>query len=139
MHCAQGITAEVRMKFAKVVFWIAAVWGILVLPPLYFLFDTIGRLDPPPITHPGFYYGFVGCALAWQFAFVVIARDPLRFRAVMIPAVIEKFSFAASQAVLFMQHRIHGSDLFLGCVDALLGVLFFIAFFRTQAQTAATA
>jgi hypothetical protein len=42
------------MKFAKIVFWIAAIWGILVLTPLYFLYDTIGRQDPPPITHPGF-------------------------------------------------------------------------------------
>jgi hypothetical protein len=24
-----------------------------VLMPLYFLFDLIGRQEPPPITHPG--------------------------------------------------------------------------------------
>jgi len=123
------------MKFAKIVFWVAAVWGILVILPLYFLYGTIGRQDPPPITHPGFYYGFAGCALAWQFAFVVIARDPVRFRAMMIPSVIEKFSFAASQTVLFMQHRLRSPDLFLGGIDALLGVLFLLAFFRTAAPT----
>jgi hypothetical protein len=66
---ATNLTSEVscegrRMKFAKVVFWIAAVWGILVLTPLYFMFDVIGRQDPPPITHPAFYYGFVSVALA---------------------------------------------------------------------------
>jgi len=122
------------MKFAKVVFWIAAVWGILVITPLYFLYDTIGRQDPPPITHPGFYYGFTGCALAWQFAFVVIARDPVRFRAMMIPSVFEKFSFAASQTVLFLQHRLHASDLFLGGIDCFLGILFLIAFVRTSGQ-----
>jgi hypothetical protein len=123
------------MKFAKVVFRIAAIWGIFVITPLYFLFDTIGRQDPPPITHPGFYYGFAGCALAWQFAFMVIATDPIRFRAMMIPAVFEKFSFAASQAVLFMQHRLHPSDLFLDGIDAFLGILFLLAFFRTSAKT----
>ena len=48
------------MKFAKIVFWIAGIWGVLVLTPLYFIFDLIGRKDPPPITHPAFYYGFVG-------------------------------------------------------------------------------
>jgi hypothetical protein len=122
------------MKFAKIVFWIAAVWGILVITPLYFLYDTIGRQDPPPITHPGFYYGFAGCALAWQFAFAVIAKDPVRFRAMMIPSVFEKFSFAAAQTVLFMQHRLHPSDFFLGGIDALLGVLFLIAFIRTGSK-----
>ena len=40
------------MRFAKVVFWCAAVWGFLALTPLYFLFDTIGRQNPPAITHP---------------------------------------------------------------------------------------
>ena len=54
------------MKLAKIVFWSAGIWGILVLTPLYFIFDLIGRQDPPPITHPGFYYGFVGTALAWR-------------------------------------------------------------------------
>jgi hypothetical protein len=125
------------MKFAKIVFWIAAIWGILVLTPLYFLYDTIGRQDPPPITHPGFYYGFVGCALAWQLAFVVIARDPIRFRTMMIPSVFEKFSFAASQTVLFMQHRLRPTDWFLGGVDGLLGVLFLVAFVRTTAKAGA--
>jgi hypothetical protein len=48
------------MRFAKIVFWIAAIWGVLVLTPLYFMFDLIGRQDPPVITHPGFFYGFVG-------------------------------------------------------------------------------
>jgi hypothetical protein len=123
------------MKFAKVLFWIAAIWGVLVITPLYFLYDTIGRQDPPPITHPGFYYGFAGCGLAWQFAFMVIASDPARFRAMMIPAVFEKFSFAVAQIVLYLQHRLHPSDLFLGVIDGLLGVLFLVAFFRTSDRT----
>ncbi len=42
------------MKFAKIVFWCAGIWGILVLTPLYFMFDVIGRQDPPPITIPRF-------------------------------------------------------------------------------------
>jgi hypothetical protein len=123
------------MKFAKAVFWIAATWGVLVITPLYFLYDTIGRQDPPPITHPGFYYGFAGCALVWQFAFMVIAGDPVRFRAMMIPSVFEKFSFAIAQSVLYVQHRLHPSDLALGGIDSLLGVLFLLAFFRTSNRT----
>jgi hypothetical protein len=119
------------MKFAKIVFWIAAVWGVLVLAPLYFMFDVIGRQDPPPITHPGFYYGFVSVGLAFQVAFIVIARDPVRLRPMMIPSVLEKFGGGGSFVVLYLQHRLTPGDLALGCVDLLFGVLFLAAFFKT--------
>ena len=125
------LSIEVLMKFAKIIFYVAAIWGILVITPLYFLYDTIGRQDPPPITHPGFYYGFAGCALAWQFAFLVIATDPLRFRPLMLPSVFEKFSFFAAHVVLFLRHRTHPADLGLGGIDAVFGILFLFAFFRT--------
>jgi hypothetical protein len=48
------------MKFAKILFWIAGTWGVLTLTPLFFIFNMVGRQDPPPITHPGFYYGRMG-------------------------------------------------------------------------------
>jgi hypothetical protein len=120
------------MKFAKVVFWIAAVWGGLILTPLYFMFDVIGRQDPPVITHPGFYYGFASVGLAWQVAFIVIARDPVRFRTMMIPAMLEKFGYGVSFLVLYMQGRLHPSDLVFAGVDVLFGVLFLLAFVRTS-------
>jgi hypothetical protein len=119
------------MKFAKVVFWIAGIWGVLVLTPLYFMFDVIGRQDPPVITHPGFYYGFVSVGLAWQVAFLIIARDPVRLRLMMIPSVLEKFGYGASLVALYLQHRLHPSDLIFGGVDVLLGGLFLAAFYRT--------
>jgi hypothetical protein len=122
------------MKFAKVVFWIAGVWGVLVLTPLYFMFDVIGRQDPPAITHPGFYYGFIGVGLAWQVAFFVIGRDPVRFRLMMIPAVLDKFGYGGTLTALYLQHRLHPSDLVFGGVDALFGVLFLVAFFRTKSS-----
>ena len=121
------------MKFARITFSIAFVWGILILTPLYFMFNTIGRQDPPPITHPGFYYGFVGAALAWQFVFLVIARDPARFRLMMLPSVLEKLSYAASLTVLYLQHRLHPQDLAFAAIDALFGVLFIVAFIKTRA------
>ena len=120
------------MKFAKTVFWSAGIWGILVLTPLYFLFDRIGRQDPPPITHPGFYYGFVGAGLAWQIVFLIIATNPVRFRPLMIACVVEKFTYAASLTVLYLQGRLRPSDLTFGAVDLLFGVLFVVAFFRTK-------
>ena len=120
------------MKFAKIVFSIAGIWGVLVLAPLYFMFDMIGRQDPPAITHPGFYYGFIILGLAWQIAFFVIARDPVRFRLMMIPSMVEKFGYGASLLSLYLQHRLHASDLIFGGVDVLFGVLFLLAFFRTS-------
>jgi hypothetical protein len=120
-------------KFAKIVFWVAAVWGFLVLTPLYFMFDLIGRQDPPPITHPGFYYGFVGAALVWQIAFLFIASDPTRFRPLMIPAVLEKFAYGITLVVLFSQSRIHPSDLVFAGVDTLFGALFAVAYLKTRA------
>jgi hypothetical protein len=119
------------MKFAKVVFWVAGIWGVLVLTPLFFIFDSIGRNDPPPVTHPGFYYGFATVALAFQFVFAVIARDPVRFRPMMIPSIFEKMSYATTVVVLYLQRRMHAADLVLAGADFLLGLLFIVAFFRT--------
>jgi len=119
------------MKFAKAVFWIAGIWGLLVITPLYFMFDLIGRKDPPAITHPGFYYGFVGVALAWQLAFLVIARDPLRLRPMMIPSVVEKFTYGIAVVALVMQGRMHRSDLVFAATDSILGLLFVIAYWKT--------
>jgi hypothetical protein len=119
------------MKFSKIVFWIAGVLGLLVITPLYFMFDLIGHQDPPPITHPGFFYGFVGCALAWQVAFCFIATNPVRYRPLMIPSILEKAAYAVAVITLVLQHRMHPSDLVFGCTDALLGILFVIAYFKT--------
>lgn len=120
------------MKFAKIVFWIAGIWGLIVITPLYFLFDTIGQKDPPPITHPGFFYGFVGLALAWQVAFCFIATDPPRYRPLMLPSILEKATFAVAILVLVAQGRTRPSDLVLAGTDSLLGVLFVIAYFKTR-------
>jgi hypothetical protein len=120
------------MKFAKVVFWVAGIWGVLMITPLYFLFDVVGRQVPPAITHPGFYYGFAGVALAWQVAFLIIARDPERFRPMMIPSVVEKFTFGIAIVVLVMQGRTQETDLVFAATDLTLGVLFMVAYWRTK-------
>ena len=125
---------EDGMKFAKVVFWIAGIWGLLVITPLYFMFDLIGTKDPPAITHPGFYYGFVGVALAWQIVFLVIARDPVRLRPMMIPSVVEKFTYGIAVVALVVQGRMHRSDLVFAATDSILGLLFVIAYLGTRSR-----
>ncbi|MGC1163410.1 MAG: hypothetical protein WA881_14975 [Candidatus Sulfotelmatobacter sp.] len=122
------------MRFAKIVFWIAGIWGVLVLTPLYFIFNVIGRNDPPPITHPAFYYGFVSVSLAFQLVFFVIAKHPVLLRPMMIPSMLEKFGYGATLFLLFLQNRLHPQDLALGGIDVLFGVLFLIAFFKTEAE-----
>ena len=122
------------MEFAKFVFRVAAIWGVLVITPLYFMWDLIGRKDPPPITHPAFFYGFVGAALAWQIAFFFISSDPLRYRPLMIPSMFEKFSYAAAVIVLVLQARTRSSDLLFAGTDLLLGVLFVVAYFKTPSR-----
>jgi hypothetical protein len=124
------------MRFAKVVFWVAGIWGFLVLTPLYFMFDLIGRQYPPPITHPGFFYGFVGAGLAWQVAFLFIAADPVRFRPLMIPSILEKVSYGAAVITLVLQGRMHKSDLVFAGTDLLLGLLFVIAYLKTRTRAA---
>lgn len=119
------------MKFARAVFLIAGILGLIEVVPLYFMFDVIGRQDPPPITHPGFYYGFIGVAVAWQIAFLTISRDPVRLRPVMIAAVIEKLSYVATVFTLYFQRRMHVSDLTFGVVDLIFACLFLAAFFKT--------
>jgi len=120
------------MKFAKVVFWVAGIWGVLVIAPLYFLFDLIGKQDPPAITHPGFFYGFVGLGVAWQFAFMVIATDPGKFRLMMLPSIFEKFSYGIAIVLLVMQGRTRSSDLVFATTDTVLGVLFVVAYVKSR-------
>ncbi len=60
------------MRFARYTFEAAGTIGILVLVPLYFLLEQTGIDNPPPITHPEYYYGFVGVALAFQIVFLIV-------------------------------------------------------------------
>jgi hypothetical protein len=120
------------MKFAKIVFWIAGIWGLIVITPLYFLFDVIGKKDPPAITHPGFFYGFVGCALAWQVAFCFLATDPVRYRPLMLPSILEKATYAIAIVALVLQGRTNPRDLLFAGTDALLGLLFVTAYYKTR-------
>lgn len=118
-------------RFARAVFLVAAIYGLLVLPPQYFMEEQIGRDFPPPITHPEHFYGFVGVALAWQFAFLAIARDVVRYRLLMLPAVLEKLSFGVPAALLFMQGRVPWQVAAAGSVDLVLALLFAAAFIVT--------
>lgn len=124
--------------FARRVFLFAGVYGLIVLLPQYFLEQQIGRDYPPPITHPEHFYGFVGVALAWQLAFLVISRDVVRFRPMMIPAVFEKYLFVASTLVLYLGGRVAAAVVGVAAIDFVLGTLFLVSYLRLR-RSAATA
>jgi hypothetical protein len=119
------------MRFAKWVFLVAGVSGVLMVVPPYFLEHRTGEDYPPPITHPEYYYGFFGVTLAWQFLFLVIASDPVRYRIAMLPAMLEKASFAAAVPLLYAAGRVAGVFLGFAAMDATWLVLFVIAYLRT--------
>jgi hypothetical protein len=120
------------MKLARIVFVVAGIWGIAVLTPLYWLVDISGRHYKAPTDYPHFFYGFFAVALAWQVAFLVIGSNPNRFRTFMIPAMIEKFGYVATQVILFAQARISAVDAQSAVPDGLLGLLFIVAFVKTR-------
>jgi hypothetical protein len=117
------------MKFAKIVFLVAGIYGIIVVAPLFVLEGVVDATTPPAITHPEYYYGFAGVALVWQFFFLMVSRDPLRYRPMMLMAVLEKASGIAF-ILLVLLHRSPPSML-IGIVDICLGILFLIAYVRT--------
>ena len=123
------------MKFAKLTFLIAGTYGLLVLVPIYFTEQQTGRIYPPPITHPEYYYGFAGVAVAWQLAFIVMSRDPLRYRPLIPVAVVEKASFFIPAVLLYLEHRLSSFMLGAGCVDGFLGVLFLISYLKLRRQS----
>jgi hypothetical protein len=119
------------MRFAKIVFIVAGVWGIVVLMPLYFLIDVTGRQYAPPTAYPQFFYGFLSVAMAWQIAFLMIGSSPARFRILMIPAIIEKLGYVLTLWVLYSQSRISAAEASPLWPDLLLGILFIAAFAKT--------
>lgn len=123
------------MKFAQRVFLVAGIYGLVVLLPQYFLEGKNGRDFPPPITHPEYYYGFLGVAVAWQVLFLVMAKNPARYRIAMIPAVLEKLGFGVAVVALFLLGRV-SSLVLLGfaLLDLILAALFIVAYAKTDPE-----
>src|SRR3954453_7938782 len=100
------LPGQMSITFARRLFLIAGIYGVLVVAPLYGLEKRIGEQNPPAITHPEFYYGFVCVTLAWQLVYLMLSRDPLRYRPVLLPAIVGKVGFALSVFILCVQGRL---------------------------------
>ena len=113
-------------RFAARVFTVAGVWGVLVVAP-YIRLRRDGRAYPPPITHPDFYYGFVGVTLAWQLAFLLIATNPVRYQPFMIAAVAEKALYIVAMIALYLRGQLQFGQAVVIIIPAGTFALGFVA------------
>jgi len=119
------------MTFARRVFTVAWIYGLAVLVPMLLLEHQVMERVPPPLSHPEFYYGFLGAAIAWQLVFRLIARDPARFRPVIVPALVEKLVWGIGVLVLATQGRTPTFFVTGAVIDLVLAVLFVMAWRKT--------
>ncbi|HQZ83390.1 MAG TPA: hypothetical protein PLR83_09225 [Pyrinomonadaceae bacterium] len=116
------------MKFARYSFLFAGIAGLLLLLPQFFLEAKVGVDTPPAITHPEFYYGFLGLATVFQFIFFLIAFDPSSFRLLMPIAIFEKLSFGIPSLILYWTGRMAFGGFFIGAMlDLVFAVIFVVA------------
>jgi hypothetical protein len=127
----------IKDRFSSIVFLVAGIYGLIVLVPGFFGEKMLAEKMPPAITHPEFYYGFFGVAVAWQIAFLIIASDPQRFRAIIPAAILEKLTYCVACVVLFALGRIPLIVTLGGAGDFILGTLFTISYFRLKPAQAA--
>ncbi len=116
---------------ASRIFRIAGIYGIIALLPNFVMEGRFGLDHPPAITHPVFFYGFTGVALAWQVAFLLIAREPERLRPLMLPAILEKLAFFGAVGVLWAQGRCADVLLPFAAIDGAFALAFAVAWRTT--------
>ena len=119
------------MSFAKWVFTLAGVYGVVTLAPMLFLRDVV-EAQGGPMAYPENFYGFVGTALAFQLVFLVIGRDPARFRPLMLPSLVEKLAFGLPVWWLYARGEVEPPVVAFATVDLALAGLFVLAWFRTR-------
>ena len=86
---------------------------------------------PPVINHTEYYYGFIGTVIAWQIAFIIISRDPVRYKPIMPATIVEKVTFGVACIILFIQGKISTTLLTFGFIDLFLMCLFIFAYIKT--------
>ena len=120
------------MTFAKWVFTLGGLFGLLMIAPLFFLEDRMAAMSGAPMSHPENYYGFVGVTFAWQLVYLVIGRNPAPYRPIMLLGALGKVIFFAAVWTLALQGRTPLMTAWLASSDILLAALFVAAWFRTR-------
>jgi hypothetical protein len=122
------------MVWIRRLFFVAGIYGLLIVTPQYFLESRINRDQPPAITHPEYFYGFIGVVLVWQLVYITIGTNPIRYRPIMLLAGLAKFSFTTAAVVLYALGRIPITICIFASIDFALGVLFVVAYFRIRSH-----
>ena len=111
-------------KFPSRMFRWAAIYGVIVLTPMYFA--------PLPELGAEVLLGFVGLALVFQGVFWMIGGNPLKYRALMPLAVAEKLVFGVPTLALYAQgYPIAPPVAVFAAIDLALGLGFLLAWRRT--------
>ncbi|MBW8814725.1 MAG: hypothetical protein JF588_14990 [Caulobacterales bacterium] len=88
------------MVFAKRVFTWAAIFGFVMVAPLLVAESLVARLLHHTLTQPQWYYAFAEVALGFQVLYLMIGRDPVRYRPLMPVCAVCKFAFGATMWTL---------------------------------------
>lgn len=123
------------MKFARWVFRIAGIFGLIVMIPMLFAEKLIAQVMPPPVNHPEFFYGFVILNTCWQVLYIFLSRDPLRFRPMMVPAFFAKASGPVTLIWLYFQNRVSSQWITAIVMDGVFALLFVVAYWVTGKET----
>ena len=115
------------MRFARWVFRIAGIYGIMVMVPMLFMERQIAR----GVAHPVFFYAWISVNLAWQILFLVLATAPSRYRPMMLVCVLQKATAVVAIPWLYVLGRVGGMWLGAAATDLGFAVLFFVAHYMT--------
>ncbi len=113
-------------KHARWLFRGAAIYGAILLLPVYFLEARIAA-PATRLPAPEYFYGFIGAALSFQLVYWVIGGAPRKYYALMPLAVGAKLSFWIPTAILWSAGRTTTSTFALSCGDLLLAIAFLLA------------
>jgi hypothetical protein len=118
------------MKFARWVFLIAGLLGLLPLVPVIYSILVSGQaILPNPGSMGLFFYAFLLQYVCWQILYFILARDPLRFRPMMILAFFAQLLTPFNTAWWYFYGFTRWVP--IAIVDLVLAILFLVAFWIT--------
>jgi hypothetical protein len=118
------------MRFAKYVFRIAGVYGLLVTFPLYFMEQRNGLSSRSQSSRILLLIHW--CHRCIQILFFFVASDPVRYRPLMFLCVLEKVSLVPTFFILFPQGRYPVLGIPFVVIDLAFGILFVFAYIKTK-------
>lgn len=119
------------MTYARWVFTLGGLWGVLLIGPLFFLEGVLAKAGGP-FSHPDTYYGFIASTFAWQLAYLVIGRNPAAYRPFMLLGALGKVIYFAANWALYAGGRIPIAVPLIATPDIVLAALFVVAWVRTR-------